>query len=753
MPDGSAQNGEARQQGWIGRARRRREDAALLTGAGRFAADLPRPPGCLHAAFARAAEASGVLRQVDLSAALGLPGVVAAFAGADCVPAGEPAVNRFFPDLPASRFLPLARDRVAAAGQPLAIVLAESAMAALDGAEAVLAELEPLDPEATEPAFAGQWRSGDAEAAFAAAAHVVRAGIRHSRLAPAAMEPRAALAVPREGGGLTIHLSTQTPHRALADLAAILGLDPAAIRVVAGDVGGSFGAKASLHPEEAAVAWAALRLGRPVSWQATRSEEMLTATQGRGQHLRGELALDAGGRATALRAVIETPLGHRLPYSAAVPGRNAARCLPGPYAVPAVDIALAGHFDHRAPMGIYRGAGRPEAAMLMERLMEAAGRATGLGSEEIRRRNLLPPEALPHRTPTGEVLDSGDYPALLARVLEMGAGLREACAARRARGELVGLGLALYVEPCGQGWESARLTLAPDGRILAATGATAQGQGRETAYAQIVADALRVADAEVEVLHGDTATTPPGIGALASRSTGIGGGALMQAAAALEAKALPVAARLLQSPPEALRPAPGGFAVAGAPGRQAGWAAIAAATPADPLEAEAVFHAPGEAWACGAVLALVAIEAETGIATVERLDWVDDIGTVVNPMLAKGQMLGGLLQGVGEALLERVAYDEAGQLLSGSFMDYAMPRADDAPLETRLGAPAHPSPAGNSPLGAKGVGEAGCIGVPAAVVNAVADALAARGVTLDSLALPLTQESIWRALNSGGSER
>ncbi|MBP0491501.1 xanthine dehydrogenase family protein molybdopterin-binding subunit [Pararoseomonas indoligenes] len=747
MPEGFAGDGRTVRggaEGWIGRPQRRREDAALLTGRGRFTADVPRPPGCLHAGFVRALEPGCRIEGIDAAAARATPGVVAVLTAGEFGPLGQPAVNRFFPELPEARFRPLGHGITAAVGEALALVLAESEAAARDGAEAVLVKTGPGDPDDTEPCFAANWTQGDAAAALVGAAHRVQVEIRHSRLAPAAMEPRAALAVP-EGDGLVLHLSTQTPHRARADLAAILGIPAEGIRVVAGDVGGSFGAKASIHPEEAAIALAARLLRRPVFWQAMRGEEMLTATQGRGLTLRGELGLDAEGRAVALRATIAAPLGHRLPYSAAVPGRNAARCLPGPYDVPAVSIALEGRFDRRAPMGIYRGAGRPEAAMLMERLMEEAGRATGLGSAEIRRRNLLPASALPHRTPMGEMLDSGDYPALLRQVLAMSDGIESEVARRRAAGEVLGLGLAVYVEPCGAGWESARIALRPDGRIAAATGSTAQGQGRETAFAQIVADALRLAPEDVAVLHGDTATTPPGIGALASRSTGIGGGALVKAAEALEALARPVAAGLLQEDEALLHPAPGGFAVAGDPGRHVSWAAIAAA---GPLTAEARFEAPGESWAAGAVLALVGIDAETGVPRIERLHWVDDIGTVVNPVLARGQMIGGMMQGVGEALLERVAYDAAGQNLSGSFMDYALPRADDAPGDLRLAHPEQPSPALNSPLGAKGVGEAGCIGVPAAVVNAVADALAARGIGAEALSLPLTQESIWRALHA-----
>ncbi|MFN6953795.1 MAG: xanthine dehydrogenase family protein molybdopterin-binding subunit [Acetobacteraceae bacterium] len=736
MPDGT----RTTTGGFIGRALRRREDAALLTGQGRFAADITPPPGTLAARFLRAPAGPARIAALDAAAAGAMPGVVAVFTAADLPPAAQPAVNRFFDGLPPAGFAPLSGPEVPCAGAPVALVLAESAAEAEDAVEAILLDLAPAD--ATEPGvFAATLGNG------ARAAPVpVAAALRHARLAPAAMEPRAALAVP-EGGRLRLHLSSQTPHRAKADLAAVLGLDPALILVAGGDVGGSFGAKASITPEEAAVAAAAWRLQRPVRWVATRSEEFLSAPRGRGLVLSARMGFDATGRALSLAAEVSAPLGHRLTYSAAVPARNAARCLPGPYAVAAVAARAEGRMTPEPAIGIYRGAGRPEAAILLERLMDRAAARLGLSPAAIRRRNLLPPDALPHRTPTGETLDSGDYPALLDRALALAGGAWEALAAerdaRRARGEHVGLGLACYVEPCGQGWESARIELTADGRIVAATGSTAQGQGRETAAAQTLAEALRLADPSfVTVLHGDTDATPEGIGALASRSTGIGGGALWLAAERLQEAARPVAARLLNAAPEEVAPAPGGFALASDPSRRIGWAALG------PLSAEARFTAATEAWSAGCVIARVAVDADTGAVTIEHIAWADDVGTIVNPMLAKGQMWGGLAQGIGEVLCERIATDGAGTLLSGSFMDYALPRAEDMPLAVAFGAPEAPARALNNPLGAKGIGEAGTIGVPAALLNAVSDAV---GGLPEDVSLPLTPETIWRLLRRGGT--
>lgn len=735
MPDGTRGD----RAGFVGQALRRREDAALLTGQGRFAADMSAPPGTLAARFLRAPSGPGRIVALDAGAARAMPGVVAVFTAADLPPAGQPQVNRFFDGLPPAGFAPLAGPDVPFAGAPVALVLAETAAQAEDAVEAMA--LDVAQGGATEPqAFAAT--IGNAPCA---APVTVAVTLRHARLAPAAMEPRAALAVPADGR-LRLHLSSQTPHRARADLAAMLGLDPALLRVAGGDVGGSFGAKASVTPEEAAVAAAAWRLQRPVRWVATRSEEFLTAPRGRGLTLSARMGFDTTGRALSLDAEVSAALGHRLTYSAAVPARNAARCLPGPYAVAAVAARAAGRVTAEPAIGIYRGAGRPEAAILLERLMDAAAGRLGLSPVVLRRRNLLPPDALPHRTPAGETLDSGDYPGLLDRALALAGGAWDALAAgrdaRRARGERVGLGVACYVEPCGQGWESARIEITSEGRLVAATGSTAQGQGRETAAAQMVADALRLSDpAAVTVLHGDTDATPPGIGALASRSTGIGGGALLLAAERLGQAARPVAARLLDAAAEEVVPAPGGFALASDVARRIAWASLG------PLAADARFEATGEAWSAGCVIARVAVDDDTGVVTIEHLAWADDVGTIVNPMLARGQMWGGLAQGIGEVFSERIVTDGAGTLLSGSFMDYAMPRAEDMPRTVALGAPDIPARALNNPLGAKGIGEAGTIGVPAALLNATSDAV---GGLPDDIALPLTQETIWRLLRRGG---
>jgi carbon-monoxide dehydrogenase large subunit len=738
----------AKPKRWIGRALARAEDAALVTGRGTFV-DEVTPPGALHLAFSRSPHARAAIRGVDTAPVRAMPGVVAVFLGADVAALGPLAVNPVIAGLAVPPAPLLARNHVRAVGQPVAAIVAASADAARNAAEALEVDYDP-DADAAAALYAelpgdvaatAAWRAGEAQAAMRDAATVVRATVRHARVAPLALEPRAARA-DFAGGRLTAWLAVQTPHRARDELARLLGLDAAAVRVIAPDIGGAFGGKAGLSPEDALVAFAAWTLGRPVRWTATRGEDMAAASHGRGLVTEGALAVDPQGHIRVLTARIAAPLGHWLTFSAAVPAANAARILPGPYLVPAVDIAAELRVTPTAAVGIYRGAGRPEATLLMERLMDEAARALDLDPVEIRRRNLVPAAALPFATATGQTLDSGDYPALLDAALGAfdHAGMVRARARRRRRGEIVGLGVCCYVEPCGQGWESARVTLAPDGSIRAATGSSAQGQGRVTAYRQIVADALECAPELVGVIHGDTDAAPAGIGALASRSTAIGGSAMLLAAREFRVRARAAAARLLQAREDQVALAADGFFVARAPGRRLSWAVLAEAEPA--LAGESRFETKRETWAAGACLAAVAIDRETGAVSIERFAWADDAGRVVNPALAEGQLIGGFAQGLGAAFLERIVYDEDGQLLTGSLMDYALPRAADIPA-VRLAS--RPAPTPLNPLGAKGVGEAGCIGPPAALIGAVADALAASGAELPDP--PLTGERIWRALD------
>ena len=749
----------------FGEPLRRREDARMLAGASRYVADLP-VPGCLSMVFVRGPLARATIEGLHLDAARATPGVVEIYTGSDtrCLP--RPRVSPVLGDVEVPDMPILAEGELRAVGQPVVAIVAESEAAAREAADRVEVDLDPLDPicdaeaaldaPALFPEIAGNvvarkcWRSGDPDGGFAGALVTAEVTVRHPRVAPSPLECRATMARWDERAErLTVWTGTQTPHRARDDIARALGLDRDRVRAIAPDVGGAFGMKASIYPEDIAVAFAARDLRRPVRWIASRQEDFVGASHGRGAVTRGRMAFDASGRILALQADLIFPLGHWLPFSAIVPAWNAGRILPGPYAIENVDVRMCAVVTNTAPVGIYRGAGRPEAAMLLERLLDAGARELGLDPVAVRHRNLVATETLPLARPNGTTLDSGDYRALLAKTLVLAdyGRLRSGQSRRRERSQLVGLGWCLYVEPCGQGWEGASITLEKGGRFTVTAGSSAQGQGRETAFAQIAARELAVSPDRVRIVHGDTETVPDGIGALASRSTAIGGSALQQAARALADKARPLGARLLNVAPPSAVVIDGGFSVAGRTDRTVTWKRIAASA-RETIRAHAVYTAEGEAWGCGCCLAQVSVDGSTGRVTLEQLHYVDDAGTVVNPRLVDGQIAGGIAQGVGEALLERVVYDPDGQVLTGSLMDYALPRADDMPA-IRLDRMCTPSPFNT--LGAKGVGEAGAIGAPPAIVNAVLDALAPLGV--EHVDLPLAPERVWRAIHEARDPR
>ena len=694
----------------IGHGETRREDERLLRGGGRYTADVC-PDDVLHIVFARSTMPCSQIVECDIEEASNAEGVVAVFTGDDVRDLGTLHVASMLelsgePDFPL-----LARESVAAVGQPIAAIVATSVNSGLDALDALFIDLEEDEEyDAAGAEFSGAWRHGDIDARFSDADHVVDVAIRHPRLAPSPMEPRAVTVEYDVGSAsATVWLSTQTPHRARTELAKILGLDAERMRVIAPDVGGAFGMKGSLHPEEIVTVWAAFSLQRSVKWVATRNEEFLSATHGRGASSNGQLALTADGRFLALKATVAAPLGHWLPTSSAVPAWNAGRMLPSGYRIDTIDVTASARTEDRAAVGIYRGAGRPEAICLMERLVDEAAAATGIDPIQIRLANLIEDADFPYRAAAGHTLDSGQYKAALQTLSDKVdyPALRSDRDSRRARGELVGLGVAFYIEPCGTGWESARLTLNPDGTVIAATGGSSQGHGRETSIAQIVSDRLDVPMDRIDVLHGDTDTCPNGIGALASRSTSIGGSAICLACD-----------RVIE--------------------RVANREAMT-----EPVTEEIAYEAEGEAWGYGCYIVTVAIDADTGVLTIESAACMDDVGTIVNPLLVHGQIMGGYAQGIGEALLEEIRYDEYGQLVTGSFSDYAIPRADDVPP---LSIYTQTTPSPNNILGAKGVGEAGTIGAPAAILNAAMDALRPLGVR--DIQMPLTSEKIWRAINS-----
>jgi carbon-monoxide dehydrogenase large subunit len=758
---------------WVGRPLKRREDHRLLVGSGRYVDDIC-PPGCAHVVLLRSPHGHARIVRLDVETARRAPGVVTVVTGPDVKHLQPMPVNRIMPDMRVPPHPIIADWRVHAAGTPVAAVVADSVYAARDAIDLIDVTYEPL-PALPEPegalaegaptlfpeiernrSFTRALREGDAARAIAGAARVVSLRVVQQRLSAVAMEPRSVLATfDASTEELTLWTSCQAPFRVRAEVARLLDLPESRVRVIAPDVGGGFGVKTGPYREEVLLGWLARRLVRAVKWIATRAEDQITTNQARGSVCEGELAVDAEGNIAALRARIVAPLGATLMNAAAGSPWNHARLLPGCYVVPACDITVTGALTTTTPVSAYRGAGRPEACFVIERLMDTAARAIGLDPAEIRRRNFIPAESFPFRTATGQVYDSGNYQLALERALAAAdyTGLRCEQAARRERGEIVGIGLSSYVEPCALGWESGSIKVERSGRVTAITGSSAHGQGHETTFAQIVADHLGVTPDDVVVVHGDTRSGPEGFGTFGSRSVTLGGSALQRVAVDVREKGRRIAARLLEAAVPDVIGVTGGFQVTGVPQRRVMWREVAVAAyagghalpPGDTpgLEATTYFQPDTEVWTFGAIVCAVRIEAETGRLVIERLVWVDDAGTVINPLLAEGQLHGSLAQGLGQALLEAIVYDGDGQLLTGSLMDYAIPRADEVP-HVLIEKTCTPSP--RNPLGAKGVGEAGCIGMPPAVVNAAVDALAPLGIM--HLDMPLTPARLWTALRA-----
>jgi carbon-monoxide dehydrogenase large subunit len=536
---------------------------------------------------------------------------------------------------------------------------------------------------------------------------------------------------------LTIWASAQDPHRPLAQLAHALDRARETIRVVVPDVGGAFGSKGVIALEAVSMAIAAMELGRPLKWIEDRAENFLGAYQGRGVEAEVELALDARGRMLAVRASIGADLGAYLLPTTAIPPHTTAMLMTGCYDVQTAAVTVRGARTDKVPTGPYRGAGRPEAAYLLELTVDRAARELGLDPVELRRRNLV--RSFPYRSALGWTYDSGDYARCLDRALELVGGSGARASDRR---RLVGRGVAMYVERAGGNWESARVRVEPDGRVVARSGSTPHGQGHETTFAQIVAERLGVEVGDVELRFGDSHDVPPGVGTYASRSVAMGGSALVQAIEAVLAQADAVAAELLGWPVDRVMRLRGGWSGPGS--RVVSLVEVAAA--AGGLEAEARFESD-LVFGSGAYGAVVEIERDTGALTVRRLTAVDDAGMIINPLLAEGQVHGGVVQGLGAVLMEEVVYDVGGQLRNAAFTEYSLPGAAEVPpIVTAF----VQTPSPNNPLGAKGIGEGGAIGTPAAVANAVADALAVVG--LDAPDPPFTAEKLWRALRDQAVE-
>ena len=690
----------------------------LITGAGRFVHDV-QIVGMQHVAFVRSAVAHGRVTALELPDLQGVQWLTDRELGKHVMP----PVNAMLPLAKSQAFPLLGSKEICYVGQPLALAVAatrDAARRAVELAE-IKIDVQSVTLDHAADAFAMTQVahvSGAANEEATADTVSVNARINSPRVISMSLEPRCALAQWQSGeiGGdkLVLYLPTQTPSRARSDVAWCLRMPEDRVQVIAPDVGGAFGAKASVSPEDLLVALAAKHLRASLSWQASRSEEFTSGMHGRGSVLQGSLRLDAQGSLLALKADLQFTLGAWLPFSGVMPLRNAARILPGPYVVRSLAIQGQAKLSHAAPMNIYRGAGRPEAALLIETLMDKAAATLRMDPVELRRKNLITPRQMPYTTPTGELLDSGHYARALESACETFGYAQERAqqAERRLRGEHVGIGVAIYIEPCGQGWEAAKVSLHCNGKITVASGSPAQGQGHETSFAQIAFDALAPHLAcslqDIEVIYGDTSLCPEGVCSLASRSMAIGGSAIVQACQELIARK--------QALPDG--------------------------SITTPVVAEVKYTAK-ESWSYGCVIARMAIDADTGEPAIERIVWADDAGKIISPVLAKGQLIGGLAQGLGQAMMEHIRYDSAGQLLTGSLMDYAVPRASDMPKQIEIVSIESLSP--HNLLGAKGVGEAGCIGVPAALMNAARDALQLPA-ELD-LDFPLHAEQLWRALN------
>lgn len=755
----------------LGNAVRRVEDEPLLRGDGVWTDDVVLP-GQLHAAFVRSHEAHALILSVDSDDARGIPGVVGVWTADDLDPLpAVPTAGGYLP-IPGLEQPVLASHRVRYVGEPVAVVVAESRAAAADGAEAVVVTYDPLPPVVDAVAALGpdapllfadlgtnvvvdENPSEVPDGFFAEADLIVDIEHVNHRVASAPMEPRAVVVGPHpDSGELTLWLSTQHPQKARDDIAALLGFDGDGLRVIAPEVGGGFGPKAMLHPEEVVLVVLARRLGRPVKWCETRSEHLVATHHGRAQVHRWRVGAKRDGTLVALAGDVIADTG-AYPSLAALLVSITAQMAPGCYRIPDVHVRGRVVVTNTTPVGPFRGAGRPEAAFTIERAVDEVARRLGLDPVEVRRRNFIRRDEFPFTTATEMTYDSGDYEAGLDALL--GAldveGIRKEQAERLARGgPLLGVGLATYVEISGSLGlgEEAVIEIKDGGRVEVRTGTSPHGQGHRTVWAQIAASLLGVDVAAVDVLHGDTRLVPQGGGTTGSRSAQYGGSAVFRAAEIMAARLRTLAAHLLEAAPDDIELAGGGAHVRGAPAISVSLADLKAAA-ADPqrrpgafdgsLRTSYFFDQDNWTYPSGAHGVVVEVDPETGLVTPVRVVAVDDCGTILNPLIVEGQVHGGVVQGLAQALWEEVQYSPEGQPLTATFLDYLVPSASEVPAIDTLTVET-PSPL--NPLGAKGVGEAGAVGMTPAVVNAVLDALAPLGVR--TLPMPLTPERVWRAI-------
>ena len=780
----------------VGAAVRRKEDQRFVTGTGHYTDDINRP-GQTYAAFVRSPHAHAKVGKVDTKSAAAVPGVCAVLTGADLASdkigsliCGWMIHSKDGSPMKMAPHPAIAHDKACYVGDPVAVVLAERLAQAKDAAEKVKVDYEVL-PAVADPAKAQakgapqihevapsntiyQWHLGDAkaaDAAFKAAKHVTRLDIVNNRLVPNAIEPRAAIGEYDSGtGNFTLWNTTQNPHVARLVISAFVGVAPEhKLRVIAPDVGGGFGSKIFIYPEEVVALWASKRVGRPVKWVCDRSEAFLADAHGRDHITHAEMAFDADGKITGLRAKTIANLGaYMSTFSSSVPTYLYGTLLSGQYEIPAIYCEVDAVYTNTVPVDAYRGAGRPEATFVVERLVEVGARELGMDPAELRRKNFI--KSFPHQTPVLMNYDAGDYHGSLKRALELadlkGFGKRKRESARE--GKLRGIGFSTYIEACGIApsqvvgslgcgvglWESAEVRVNPTGSVEILTGCHQHGQGHETTFAQVASERLGIPIESVSVVHGDTDKVQFGMGTYGSRSGAVGISALVRALDKVEAKAKKVAAHMLEVAEADIVFKDGKFTVAGTD-KAAAWGDVTlnayvahkfTGAEIEPGLKEGAFYDPVNfTFPAGCHICEVEVDPETGNTAIVSWTAVDDFGTVVNPMIVEGQVHGGVAQGIGQALLEAARYDKEGQLVTGSLMDYCLPRADNLP-PYQVGTTVTKTP--SNPLGIKGCGEAGAIAAPAAVINAITDAIGT-----EDLAMPATSQTVWAALQKANSRK
>ena len=776
----------------IGAAVRRKEDQRFITGTGNYTSDITRP-GEVRAYFVRSPHAHATIKNVDIKAAEKMPGVVAVLTGADLAGdkiggliCGWAISSKDGSPMKAGAHPAIAADKVRCVGDAVAVVLAETLGQARDAAEKVNVDYGVL-PSVVDPGKAQakgapqihdvapnntiyEWHLGDkaaTDAAFSSAKHVTKLDIINNRLVPNAMEPRAAIAEYDQGNdALTLWNTSQNPHVARLVISAFIGMAPEhKLRVIAPDVGGGFGSKIFIYPEEVVALWASRRVKRPVKWVSDRSEAFLTDAHGRDHVTHAEMAFDATGKITGLRCKTIANLGaYMSTFSSSVPTYLYATLLSGQYAIPAIYAEVDAVYTNTAPVDAYRGAGRPEATFVVERLVEVAAREQGIDPAELRRKNFV--KSFPHQTPVIMTYDAGDYDASLTKAMDMidykNFGKRKAESEKK--GKLRGIGFSTYIEACGIApsqavgslgagvglWESAEVRVNPTGSVEILTGSHSHGQGHETTFAQLVSERLGVPIDTVSVVHGDTDKVQFGMGTYGSRSGAVGMSAISKALDKIEVKAKKVAGFLMEASADDIEFKDGKFTVKGTD-KSAAWGDVTlhayiahkfTGADLEPGLKEGAFYDPTNfTFPAGCHIAEVEIDPETGKTEIANWIAVDDFGVIINPMIVEGQVHGGIAQGVGQALLEGASYNSDGQLVTGSFMDYAMPRAGDLPsfkVDTTM------TKCPSNPLGIKGCGEAGAIASPAALINAITNA-----VGHENVPMPATPSTVWKAAQGG----